>query len=203
MKKYSKILIHYNHNHDKLGRFSSGNSLQAVRYTRLLNSNQKKRDKEYAKEMKADYKYRKNSENSKKTINKILSDNKRTRTRETLPNGKDGFGIDLTKRENRKIKKTIQNQEKLNAERFEHFKASRFIDRVNEASIYNIQATGRYEVYERDVVRNTQKGKDFVALMLGDNPNARVKREQEKYARYNGETPSSINSKEYLVKKKK
>lgn len=192
-------LMHYNHNHDKLGRFasSSGSAGSAQRGLRKLETH---RVKTLGREMKSGYKYRKAYVKADNKLNKAT---------------KAAMGSDKKKAERLK-KQAFKSMSKASdkQKKYENYVSNRKETEafINKA-ISNANKNG-YTVSSTDGTRSSQRGKDFldiylqaeVAGLIGIVAGQSIKRQnyQKKYGQYyNNQTPSRISYKKYKVKKPK
>ena len=189
-------LMHYNHNHDKLGRFaSSGGSARSIQ--RGLRKLEKHRVETLGREMKANYKFRKAYAKADKKLNKAakaaMSSDKKKADRL-----KESAFSSMTKSSKKQKKYETYVNNRKDTEAF-----------INKA-IANANKNG-YTVSSKAGTRSSQRGKDFLDIYLqaetagfiGIVAGQSRKRQnyQKKYGQYySNQTPSRIEYKKYNVK---
>lgn len=192
-------LAHYNHNHDKLGRFasSSGSARSAQRSLRKLETH---RVKTLGREMKADYKFRKAYQKANSNLDKTAA--------YSMKKNANPKRIDrLKKKTFKSMDETTKYKDKANTYEKNRHETEKFINKA----ISNAEKNG-YKVSSKATVRSSQRGKDFVNAYLGAEIaglvgayvaiSAKNKKQQKKYGPYyEKQTPSRIASNKYNVKK--
>lgn len=198
-------LAHYNHNHDKLGRFASstGSSGASQRGLRKLESH---RVKAYGRQMHAEYKAKKANEKYIKRIEKIAK-KQGVNTKNKL-----AYVISPSPRQNKKIEKDSARVERLEKKASGYAKDRIETEKFINKAIKNAEKKG-YTVSSKETVRSSERGMDFVNVAIGiSGPgaiggmlayNLKENSYDRKYANdYGGQTPTSIWSNKYKVTQK-
>lgn len=183
-------LMHYNHNHDKLGRFASsgGSAGSAQRGLRKL---ERHRVNTLGREMKEDYKARKLGLKADNKLSKALREPSGSRRKDSL---------------HRKADKAMEKANKHEYKMQEYYKNRKETEALIDKAIRNAEKNG-YTVSSKHVSMSSQRGQDFVNEYIGSyliGPAAGVakrKRQHEKYGeRWNNQTPTYISAKKYKVR---
>ena len=191
-------LVHYNHNHDKLGRFASSTG-SAGSSQRGLRKLERHRVVTLGKEMKADYKMRKSMSKTQNTIKKFDS----YKSKHGEPSKR------LAKKMTKQLSKTEKYKNKANEYESNRKETEDFINKA----IKNAEKNG-YVVSFKNTTQSSRRGKDFINMYLGAElagpigavvaVNAKNNSQYRKYGpQYSNQTPSRISSKKYKTKKKK
>jgi hypothetical protein len=198
-------LIHYNHNHDALGRFAKSSGARS--YEKAIKKHTSNYAKFYAGRMRSHYK-------TKKDFDKMNEYNEKLRKKHADPKEKSGkykkgVSYAVTDKEHKKLEKLAQKVRDGNLST----ESYKFAQQHEQKQISILVASAKkdgYDVSSRKAIRSAQRGRDFANALassyVGGYPAvlAKNKRQYTKYGQYyDGETPSRINVDYYKVKNKR